>query len=178
MNSQYLSEIRCKFEEITVEGLQFPHFSLLCQQSLSSAIKRANAKLGLYSHKPVIFRHALPPCRRAGLYEGCSGGNGEVGDKAVLGLSGAVGDNMLVAVTGSSVNDVQRLGQRADLIGLYENGIRKPLVYSVREPVVVSNEEIVAHQHHPASEPSAKLAPALLVVLPNAVLNGDYGEFL
>ena len=66
---------------------------------------------------------------------------------------------------------VERLGQSAYLVDLYQYRIAAPLLYAAAQIAGVGNEQIVADQLASAADTLCEHAPALPVVLRHAVFD-------
>src|SRR5437660_7386239 len=67
----------------------------------------------------------------------------------------------------------QRLGERADLIRLDENGVRDVLLDAFAQKLRVGDEQIVADQLQPGAERARELRPTVPVALAHAILDRD-----
>ena len=70
----------------------------------------------------VVLGHAVGPAGGAGLDLAGVAGHGQIGDGHVLGLAGAVAHDAGVAGLLGHLDGLERLGERADLVHLDENG--------------------------------------------------------
>ena len=73
------------------------------------------------------------------------------------------------------LDGVQGLGQSADLVDLDQNGVGHLLFDAGGQAGDVGDEQVVAHQLHPAADGLCEHGPALPVCLGHAVLQGDDG---
>src|ERR1051325_1190430 len=89
----------------------------------SSCKHRRVAQLLLDAQELVVLGDAVAARGRAGLDLPRVRGHGEVGDGGVLGLAGAMRDDVAVAGALGHLDRVERLGERADLIQLDENRV-------------------------------------------------------
>ena len=71
----------------------------------------------------VVLGHPVRAGRRAGLDLAAVGGHRQVGDGGVLGLPRAVGHHAAVGRAGGQRHGAERLGQRADLVDLDQDGV-------------------------------------------------------
>ena len=72
------------------------------------------------------------------------GGNCEIGNARIVGLSGAVRDDSTIAVRPRHLDAFERLGHRANLVQLDQNGVRNPVLDSLAEERRVGNEIVVS----------------------------------
>ena len=100
-------------------------------------------------------------------------GDRQVGDRGVLGLARAVAHHAAVAVPMGQVDGVERLGQRADLVHLDQEGVGGALVDAAREPLRVGDEQVVADDLDPVVRALGQRCPAGPVVLGERVLDRD-----
>src|SRR4029453_1436734 len=101
--------------------------------------------------------------------------DGEIGDRRVLGLAGAMRDHRRVAGRSCGGNRLERLGQRPDLVDLDQDGVRDAFVDAAPEPVDVRDEEVVADELLARAELLCEPLPRRPVVLGGAVLDRDDG---
>src|SRR5688500_15648581 len=76
----------------------------------------------------VVLGDAIGAARAAGLDLAGARGHGEVGNERVLGLAAAVADDVAEARAASHLDRLERLGQRADLIDLDQDGVARVLL--------------------------------------------------
>ena len=98
-------------------------------------------------------------------------GDGEVGDRGVLGLAGAVAHHAAVAVPVREVDGVEGLGQRADLVDLHQQRVGRAELDAAAEPLGVGDEQVVADDLHPVVQLAGQLDPAVPVLLVERVLD-------
>ena len=84
------------------------------------------AELVLDPQQLVVLRGAVGARRGAGLDLTAARGDRDVGDRRVLGLSRPVRDDRRVAAALRELDRVERLRQRADLVDLDEDRVRRP----------------------------------------------------
>src|SRR6187551_419083 len=106
-------------------------------EGVPARIRRPLAELLLDPAEPVVLRDPVATARSAGLDLARAGRDHEVGDRGVLGLARAVGDDGCIAVLTRQRDRVERLRQRADLVDLDENRVRGALLDSAPQPVEV-----------------------------------------
>ena len=128
-------------------------FSLLSLQRLlfdvkrpKSRILRGAAKLLLDAEKLVVLGDALAAAGGAGLDLAGVQRNGQVGNRGVLGLAGAVGRNGGVTGLVRHLDGLQRLGNRADLVQLDEDRVAAAQANALGQALGVRDEQIVADQ--------------------------------
>src|SRR6478609_10817691 len=80
-------------------------------------------QLVLDAEQLVVLRDAVRTRRCAGLDLAAVGGHGEVGDRGVLGLAGAVAHHVAEAGAVGELDGVEGLGERADLVDLHQHGV-------------------------------------------------------
>ena len=100
---------------------------------------------------------------------GGGGGDGEVGDGGVLGLSQAAGDDGAVAVLAGQGQGVEGLGQGADLAGLDHDGVGGLAGRAQGDPVGPGGEEVVAGDLDLAAQAEGERGPAGPVVVAQGV---------
>ena len=84
---------------------------------------RGSPEFFLNAKQLVVFRRAITSARGTGLDLTCGCRDGEIGDRAVLGLTGSVRDDRGVVSIASDANRVERLRYLPDLIQLDQQGI-------------------------------------------------------
>src|SRR4029079_6608560 len=87
-------------------------------------VARGVAELALDAEEAVVLGDPLGARRGAGLDLARPGPDDEVGDRRVLGLARAVRDDGGPSRGARHLDRVERLGQRADLVELDEDGVR------------------------------------------------------
>ena len=63
---------------------------------------------------------------------------------------------------------VQRLGERADLVELDEDGVGGPALDGAAQPLGVGHEQVIADELHAVAEPLLEEHPAVPIVLGEA----------
>ena len=149
--------------------------SLGRRKAFQPAYSAEAAQLLLDAQQPVVLGDALAAGRRAGLDLAGARRDDEVGDGRVLGLAAAMADDRRPAGLLRHLDAVQRLGERADLVELDQDGVRGALADALRQALRVGDEEVVADELHVAAELGVELPPAGPVVLRQAVLDADDG---
>jgi hypothetical protein len=102
-----------------------------------------------------------------------SGADREVGDRRVLGLARAVGADRAEARRVGHVDRLERLRERADLVDLDQDRVRRLLVDAALQDGGVRHEEVVADELAAVPELLGHELPARPVVLGEAVLDRD-----
>src|SRR5215210_5596169 len=129
----------------------------------------------LYAEELVVLGHALPAGRRAGFDLPGVHGHGEVGDRRILRLAAAVADHGRVTGFVGQLHGLERLGERADLVDLDEDGVADTLLDATPEYLGVRHEQVVAYELDPAPQPLRDHGPPFPVVLGEAVLYAQDG---
>src|SRR6266851_7747197 len=124
----------------------------LSRKARALRVIRARAELTLDGKEPVVFGDALRAGACAGLYHAHTGRDGQVCDRGVFGLAGAVRDHSRITRSPRGVDGVQGLCEGADLVDLDQDGVRDPLLDPLLKPVDVGDEEVVAHELDLASK--------------------------
>ena len=145
---------------------------------LVDAVNRVVAKFLFDAEELVVFRDPVRAAHRAGLDLAAVGGDGDVGDGAVLGLAGAVAEHGGVGVFLRHFHGVEGLGERADLVDLDEDGVGHAELDALGEELGVGDEEVVADELGGLAELVGEDFPAGPVVFVAAVFDGDDGVFL
>src|SRR5580700_1034575 len=101
------------------------------------------------------------------------GGYRQVGDERVLGLARAVADDRPIAIVASQANAIERLGERADLVELDEDRVRRSALDAPPEALDVRDEKVVSDELHVRADALRQQFPAVPVVLRASVLDGD-----
>ena len=122
------------------------HCSYLAQVLKSLAAGEAGgAAEGFFNAQElVIFGGALSAAGGAGFDLSGIDGDGKVGDGAVLGFAGAVGDNRGIASIASHFDRLQGLGESADLIDFDENAVGGLFLDALFQADGISYEKVVA----------------------------------
>src|SRR5262249_4208786 len=121
--------------------------------------------------QPVVLRGALGTRRSARLDLTGAGRDGEIGNERVLGLAGAMRDDVAVPRAGCTRHRRARLRQRPYLIHLDEDRVGEAVRDALGEELLVGAEEVVAHQLHAAAQRRGEGLPSRTVVLAEAVLD-------
>src|SRR5260221_193958 len=79
------------------------------------------------------------------------------------------------ATASSSMDRLQCLAERSDLVDLDEDGVGHALVDALGEALHVGDEQVVAHELHAIPEPIGQELPSPPVVFGHAVLDADDG---
>src|SRR5215208_5752050 len=134
------------------------------------------AQLLLDAQQAVVLGDALAAGGSARLELAGVGGDDEVGDGGVLRLAGAVADHGGPAGALGRLHGLKRLGERADLVELDQDGVGGALGDAAPEAGGVGDEEVVADELDALAEAAGEGGPAGPVVLGHAVLDADDGE--
>lgn len=118
----------------------------------------------LDSQQLVVFRDAIGPRCRTGFDLPGSHGDGQVGNRCVLGFTTAVAHNRGISAAPGQFDGFHRLGQRADLIDLDEDTVTNIFGDSAGQPLGVGDEEIVANQLTASTDLLGHFLPANPVV--------------
>ena len=86
-----------------------------------------------------------------------------------------MGDDGLIAVALGQLDAVQGFGEGADLVGLDQDGVAGSIVDPLAQALHVGDEQVVPHQLHPAAQTLGQGRPALPVLLPQGVFDGEDG---
>src|SRR4051794_20372460 len=140
------------------------------RESTPAGIRRAVAELFLDPEELVVLRDAIGARERARLDLARVRRDGDVGDRRVLGLAGAMGDDDAVAVAPRELDRLERLGQRPDLVHLHEDRVRDARIDAALQDFRIRHEHVVADELDARAEPLRQGAPGVPVVLRDAVL--------
>src|SRR6478735_5387023 len=105
------------------------------REGAGAGVDRGVVELLLDAQQLVVLGDPLGPRRGAGLDLAAVGRDGEVGDRGVLGLAGAVAHHAPVPRALGHLDGVERLGERADLVDLDEQGVGRARLDSAGEPL-------------------------------------------
>ena len=100
----------------------------------------------------VVLGEPVGARQRAGLDLPAIGGDGEVGDRRILGFAGAVRHDGAIAGAHRHFDGLQRLRQGADLVDLDQHRVGGALVDAAFDPARISHEQIVADQLDAAAQ--------------------------
>ena len=101
---------------------------------------RALSQLLFDPQELVVLGDSLAAGRRAGLYLPHPGGDHQIGDERILGLTGPMGDNRAVSRVAGKGDRVERLGERPDLVELDQDRIRDSALDSLSQDRRVGDE--------------------------------------
>src|SRR6516164_3926688 len=130
-------------------------------------------ELGLDTQQLVVLCDAVRARQRAGLDLRGGGGDGDVGDGAVLGLAGAVRYHRGVVRLVGHVDALERLGERADLVRLDEDGVGDVLADRLTENPGIGDEHVITDQLQGLAKCLGNLCPTVPVRLAHTVLDAD-----
>src|SRR5690606_23072885 len=97
-------------------------------------------------------------------------------DEGILGFTGAVGDDRVVAGLSRGVDRLDSLGQGTDLVNLDEDGVPYPAGDPLTETHRVRHEEVIADELNVIADGIGQGLPAVPVVLVEGVLDGPDRE--
>src|SRR4051794_14257238 len=129
-------------------------------------------ELCLDAQEAVVLGDALGTRRSTRLDLTGPGGNGQIRNCRVLGLAAAMADDRAPTVALRRGDYVERLGKRADLVELHQDGVGAALEEPARHALRVGHEEVVTDELHAPTEPLREQLPAGPVILGQAVLEG------
>ena len=145
------------------------------EASAAAPTIRAGTELLLDADQLVPLRESLGARHRADLDLAGGRADGKVSEERILGLAGPGRYDGPVARRSSERDDVERLGQRAGLVGLDEDSVRGAHVDAAFEPGSIRREQVVADELDRA-EAAGQLHPALPVIFGKAILDRDDRE--
>ena len=100
-------------------------------------------------------------------------GHDQIGDKAVFGLSAAVGHHSRVPGPFGHFHGLKRFGEGADLVDLDQDRVGDAVVDTLFQPLGVGYKQVVSYQLDLAPQPVGRQFPAVPIVLGHAVFDGD-----
>src|SRR5262245_25189411 len=145
----------------------------LCTERAPSREPRGGAELRLDAYQLVVLAHAIGAARRSGFDLTGGGADGEVGDRRVFGLAGAVRDDRRVACVGGHPHRVERLGDGADLIQLHQQRVADLVVDPLLENRRIGHEHVVADELYAIAERGRQLPPPVPIAFGEAVFDRD-----
>ena len=89
-----------------------------------------------------------------------------------------MGDDAGVTRLLGHLDRLEGFGQRADLVHLDQDGVRRSQLDALLQALGVGDKQVVAHQLDPVSDAASQLDPAVPILLGHAVLDGDDGVLL
>src|SRR5690554_1468459 len=125
------------------------------------------------AQKLVIFGDSIRARQASGLDLTGTGGDRKAGDEGIFGLAGAMADYAGIAGARRQIDGIERLGDRADLVDLDENGVGDALVNAAPKALGIGDKEVVAHKLNRVAKHLGQRAPALPVILIQAVFDAD-----
>jgi len=111
-----------------------------------AAVLSRGAKTIFDAEQLVVLRNAVRTGRSAGFDLASVRRNCDVGNRAVFGFAGTVGDYSCVACALRHLDRVERLGQGTDLVDFNEDGVAYAFLNAVSQTLGVRNEQVVANQ--------------------------------
>ena len=121
----------------------------------------------------VVLRDPVRAAHRAGLDLTAIGRHGNVGDRAILGLTGTVAQHSGVGIFLGHLDGVEGLGERADLVDLYQDRVCHALGDALGKELGVGDEEVVANKLGGFAELVGDHLPAGPIVFGAAVFDRD-----
>src|SRR6185503_15526106 len=146
-------------------------FSSELEERLPPGIADGIAEILLDAQQLVVFRGAVGTRQGAGLDLHGVGAHGDVRDGGVLGLARTVRYDRAEARALRELNGGEGFGNRADLVHLDQDRVRRALAYALAQQLRVRDEYVVAHDLDLLPEPRGEQLPARPVGLPHAVLD-------
>src|SRR2546428_340237 len=123
------------------------------------------------AEQAIVFREAFRSGDGANLYLRRPSGNGKVRHRSVLGLPRPRADDRAVPVPPRQFNQLQRLGQRSNLIHFNKDGMGHAGLNPLPEPVDVRHKQVVAQQLATTTELASQDSPAFPVLFSQAILD-------
>src|SRR5580765_1766520 len=145
------------------------------RKSPPAGVHRIVTKLLLDAKELVVLRNAVAPGRRAGLDLARAERDGQVGDRCVLRLAGAVGHDRCVAVLVGEPHRLDRLRQGPDLVDLDQDRVGDAALDPLLQTRRARDEQVVADELDTVAEPVGQRPPRVPVVLRRPVLDRDDG---
>src|SRR5579885_2606242 len=131
------------------------------RERVPARIDRLRPQLLLDAEELVVLRDAVGARRRAGLDLAGAERDGEVSDRRVLRLAGAVRHHGGVTGALREPHRLDRLRERPDLVHLHEDRVGDAALDPVREPRGVRDEEVVADELHAVAELGREAPPGV-----------------
>jgi hypothetical protein len=126
----------------------------------------------------VVFGNPVGTAHRTGLDLACIGRHGNVGDRAVLGLTGTVGNHGVVSVYLTELDGVERLSKSSDLVHLDQDGVSHAEIDSLLKEINIGDKKIVTDELHFVANLVGEDFPTIPVVLITTVFDGVDGVLL
>ena len=133
------------------------------------------AQLFLDAEELVVFRDPVRTAHGTGLDLAAVSRDGEVGDGAVFGFTGAVAEDGGVAVFLGEFDGIEGLGEGSDLVHLDEDGVCDAHLDALAEEIDVGDEQVVADELGGLAEFVGDDFPTIPVVLGATVFDRDDG---
>src|ERR1700712_2606987 len=149
----------------------FLHLGTALDEGLQAGKAGRGAELLLDPEKAVVLGDPVRARGGAGLDLAGAGGDREVGDRRVLGLSGAVRDHRRVAGVAGDPDRLQGLAQGADLVDLDEDRVAYSELDPAPQALGIGDEEVIADQLDAIAEGLSQELPAVPVLLVHPVLD-------
>src|SRR5690606_10115865 len=145
-------------------------------ESRDALVSRLLPQLLLDAQELVVLRDAIRAGRRAGLDLPNAGRHGEVRDRGVLGLTGAMRHDGRVAGLPRDADRLERLRERPDLVHLDQDRVGDAALDPAPQALRVGDEQVIADQLTAGADALREQLPALPVLLVHAVLDRDDRE--
>src|SRR5436309_1472239 len=115
-------------------------------EAAASGIERLGAEFFFDTDQLIVFRQPVGARERAGLDLPAIRRNRKIGDSRIFSLAGAMRHDGCVARAMRHFDGGARLGQRADLIDLDQDGIGDLFLDALRQALDIRDEKIVANE--------------------------------
>ena len=125
-----------------------------------ACVYRRGPEFTLDSEQAIVFGRAIRARHRTGLDPAAMASHRQVRDAGVLGLAGTVRHDHPIAVAGGQAQHLLHLRQRADLVGLDQDGIGQALPDALLEQARIGAEHVVADQLATGAQPFGEHFPA------------------
>ena len=146
------------------------------RERATSRVGRRGVELLLDAQQLVVLGNPVGSRRRASLDLSAVGCDREIGDRRVLGLTGAMRHDSRVAVRLRQCDSIQRFGERSDLVDLDQDRVRRLLLDALRETHRVRHEQVVADDLELVADLAGEVGPAGPVILVQRILDRDKRE--
>jgi len=143
-------------------------------ETFTPGVKCAVAQFFLDADQLIVFRKPVRACERAGLDLTAVRRNRQIGDRRIFGFTRPVRHDRCITGTVCNAYCVERFRERADLVDLHQQRIRKTLIDPFAKALGVRDEQIVADQLHGVADPVGQGLPALEIVLPYRLLSNGW----
>jgi len=171
--------------QVTKKGPPYPGGPFVQQHAIVLLSDRVEGFLpGVFSdalhlvldpHELIVFADAVGARHGAGLDLAGLASHDEVGDKGVLGLARAVGDDGGVIGLLGHVDGLDGLGDGADLVDLDQDRVAGAHADALLQALGIGDEEVVADDLYLVAEGLGHLDVAVPVILVQRILDRDDG---